>query len=130
MRHVESFSGWLSPSLTIWNLRVVVQVCCEDNRGVTQYWVRRGSGECMWHHCIVILCLTKGIKNNVNWNLWSWFQQKEDLPDPWTADLYEFRFSDLPITEHELIKCGLRLFFEINVVEKFKVPVEVRWCLM
>uniref|UniRef100_A0A452EWP5 Phosphodiesterase n=1 Tax=Capra hircus TaxID=9925 RepID=A0A452EWP5_CAPHI len=54
---------------------------------------------------------------------------KEDLPDPRTADLYEFRFSDLPITEHELIKCGLRLFFEINVVEKFKVPVEVltRW---
>nr|APO14184.1 phosphodiesterase 6C [Hexaprotodon liberiensis] len=54
---------------------------------------------------------------------------KEDLPDPQAVDLYEFRFSDFPITEHELIKCGLRLFFEINVVEKFKVPVEVltRW---
>nr|XP_023402684.1 cone cGMP-specific 3',5'-cyclic phosphodiesterase subunit alpha' isoform X2 [Loxodonta africana] len=54
---------------------------------------------------------------------------KEDLPDPKQAELYEFCFSDLPITEHELIKCGLRLFFEINVVEKFKVPVEVltRW---
>ncbi|XP_027442961.1 cone cGMP-specific 3',5'-cyclic phosphodiesterase subunit alpha' [Zalophus californianus] len=54
---------------------------------------------------------------------------KEDLPDPQVVDLYEFRFSDFPITEHELIKCGLRLFFEINVVEKFKVPVEVltRW---
>ncbi|XP_042816698.1 cone cGMP-specific 3',5'-cyclic phosphodiesterase subunit alpha' isoform X2 [Panthera tigris] len=54
---------------------------------------------------------------------------KEDLPDPQTVDLYEFRFSDFPITEHELIRCGLRLFFEINVVEKFKVPVEVltRW---
>ncbi|XP_066211384.1 cone cGMP-specific 3',5'-cyclic phosphodiesterase subunit alpha' [Saccopteryx leptura] len=54
---------------------------------------------------------------------------KEDLPDPKTADLYEFHFSDFPITEHGLIKCGLRLFFEINVVEKFKVPVEVltRW---
>nr|XP_003462440.1 cone cGMP-specific 3',5'-cyclic phosphodiesterase subunit alpha' isoform X1 [Cavia porcellus] len=54
---------------------------------------------------------------------------KEDLPDPKAVDLYEFRFSDFPITEHELIKCGLRLFFEINVVEKFKVPVEVltRW---
>ncbi|XP_008851313.1 cone cGMP-specific 3',5'-cyclic phosphodiesterase subunit alpha' isoform X2 [Nannospalax galili] len=54
---------------------------------------------------------------------------KEDLPDPKTADLYEFRFSDLPVTEHELIKCGLRLFLELNVVEKFKVPVEVltRW---
>ncbi|XP_051002369.1 cone cGMP-specific 3',5'-cyclic phosphodiesterase subunit alpha' isoform X1 [Acomys russatus] len=54
---------------------------------------------------------------------------KEDLPDPSTADLYEFRFSDLPNTEHELVKCGLRLFLEINAVEKFKVPVEVltRW---
>ncbi|XP_032288226.1 cone cGMP-specific 3',5'-cyclic phosphodiesterase subunit alpha' [Phoca vitulina] len=54
---------------------------------------------------------------------------KEELPDPQAVDLYEFRFSDFPITEHELIKCGLRLFFEINVVEKFKVPVKVltRW---
>ncbi|KAM7330160.1 hypothetical protein ACRRTK_011773 [Alexandromys fortis] len=54
---------------------------------------------------------------------------KEDLPDPSAADLYEFCFSDFPITEHELVKCGLRLFFEINAVEKFKVPVEVltRW---
>eukprot|EP00069_Balaena_mysticetus_P013734 bmy_08236T0 len=55
---------------------------------------------------------------------------KEDLLDPQAVDLYEFRFSDFPITEHELIKCGLRLFFEINVVEKFKVPVEVRWYLI
>lgn len=67
---------------------------------------------------------------NVIWNTWSLFQQKEDLPDPQAADLYEFRFSDFPITEHGLIKCGLRLFFEINVVEKFKVPVEVRWYLI
>ncbi|KAM8783769.1 cone cGMP-specific 3',5'-cyclic phosphodiesterase subunit alpha' [Rhynchonycteris naso] len=54
---------------------------------------------------------------------------KEDLPDPKAAELYEFHFSDFPITEHGLIQCGLRLFFEINVVEKFKVPVEVltRW---
>ncbi|XP_012578854.1 PREDICTED: cone cGMP-specific 3',5'-cyclic phosphodiesterase subunit alpha' isoform X2 [Condylura cristata] len=54
---------------------------------------------------------------------------KEDLPDPKAVDLYEFHFSDFPITEHGLIKCGLRLFFEINVVEKFRVPVEVltRW---
>ncbi|KAM9618761.1 cone cGMP-specific 3',5'-cyclic phosphodiesterase subunit alpha' isoform 2-T2 [Trichechus inunguis] len=54
---------------------------------------------------------------------------KEDLPDPKKVELYEFHFSDFPITEHGLIKCGLRLFFEINVVEKFKVPIEVltRW---
>lgn len=49
------------------------------------------------------------------------------MPDPRAADLYEFCFSDFPISEHELVKCGLRLFLEINVVEKFKVPVEVRW---
>ncbi|KAG8523577.1 Cone cGMP-specific 3',5'-cyclic phosphodiesterase subunit alpha' [Galemys pyrenaicus] len=54
---------------------------------------------------------------------------KEDLPDPKAVDLYEFHFSDFSVTEHGLIKCGLRLFFEINVVEKFRVPVEVltRW---
>ncbi|XP_037351893.1 cone cGMP-specific 3',5'-cyclic phosphodiesterase subunit alpha' [Talpa occidentalis] len=54
---------------------------------------------------------------------------KEDLPDLKAVDLCEFHFSDFPITEHGLIKCGLRLFYEINVVEKFRVPVEVltRW---
>ena len=52
------------------------------------------------------------------------------MPDPKALDLYESCFSDFPVTEHELIKCGLRLFFEINVVEKFKVPIEVRWTVM
>uniref|UniRef100_A0A6I8SB48 Phosphodiesterase n=1 Tax=Xenopus tropicalis TaxID=8364 RepID=A0A6I8SB48_XENTR len=50
---------------------------------------------------------------------------KEELPDPITAELYEFHFSDLPVSEHDLIKSGIRLFFEINAVDKFKVPVEV-----
>nr|XP_020638546.1 cone cGMP-specific 3',5'-cyclic phosphodiesterase subunit alpha' isoform X2 [Pogona vitticeps] len=54
---------------------------------------------------------------------------KEELPQPQDVELYEFRFSDFPVTEFDLIKCGIRLFFEINVVEKFKVPAEVltRW---
>ncbi|XP_053438713.1 cone cGMP-specific 3',5'-cyclic phosphodiesterase subunit alpha' [Nycticebus coucang] len=54
---------------------------------------------------------------------------EEDLPDPRAVQLYEFCFSDFPLTERGLIQCGLRLFFEINAVEKFKVPVEVltRW---
>ncbi|XP_012859710.1 cone cGMP-specific 3',5'-cyclic phosphodiesterase subunit alpha' isoform X1 [Echinops telfairi] len=54
---------------------------------------------------------------------------KEDLPDAKQVELYEFHFSDFPMTEHSLVQCGLRLFFEINAVEKFKVPVEVltRW---
>ncbi|XP_015744170.1 cone cGMP-specific 3',5'-cyclic phosphodiesterase subunit alpha' isoform X3 [Python bivittatus] len=53
----------------------------------------------------------------------------EELPDPKNAELYEFHFSDFPVTDHDLIKCGIQLFFQINVVEKFKVPAEVltRW---
>uniref|UniRef100_A0A672JCT8 Phosphodiesterase n=1 Tax=Salarias fasciatus TaxID=181472 RepID=A0A672JCT8_SALFA len=44
-------------------------------------------------------------------------------------DLYLFSFSDFPVTEFELIKCGIRMFFELGVVEKFKVPAETltRW---
>ncbi|XP_075072235.1 cone cGMP-specific 3',5'-cyclic phosphodiesterase subunit alpha' [Mixophyes fleayi] len=54
---------------------------------------------------------------------------KEELPDPVALELYEFRFSDLPVSEHELIKSGIRMFVELNAVEKFKVPAEVltRW---
>uniref|UniRef100_A0A8C5PCG3 Phosphodiesterase n=1 Tax=Leptobrachium leishanense TaxID=445787 RepID=A0A8C5PCG3_9ANUR len=50
---------------------------------------------------------------------------KEELPDPAKLELYEFHFSDLPVSEHELIKSGIKLFFELNAVEKFKVPVQV-----
>ncbi|XP_077113178.1 cone cGMP-specific 3',5'-cyclic phosphodiesterase subunit alpha' [Ranitomeya variabilis] len=50
---------------------------------------------------------------------------KEELPDPAALELYEFRFSDLPVSEHDLIKSGIRLFVELNAVEKFKVPAEV-----
>ncbi|CAI9578822.1 unnamed protein product, partial [Staurois parvus] len=54
---------------------------------------------------------------------------KEELPDPGALELYEFRFSDLPVTEHELIKSGIKMFVELKVIEKFKVPVDVltRW---
>ncbi|MGH0136931.1 UNVERIFIED_CONTAM: hypothetical protein FKN15_008505 [Acipenser sinensis] len=50
---------------------------------------------------------------------------KSNLPDPKDVELYEFHFSDLPVTELDLIKCGIRCFYEINVVEKFKVPPEL-----
>ncbi|XP_042192784.1 cone cGMP-specific 3',5'-cyclic phosphodiesterase subunit alpha' [Callorhinchus milii] len=54
---------------------------------------------------------------------------KEELPDPKVVDLYEFHFSDIPVSEFDLIKCGIKCFFEINAVQKFKVPPEVltRW---
>ncbi|KAL8187128.1 UNVERIFIED_CONTAM: Cone cGMP-specific 3',5'-cyclic phosphodiesterase subunit alpha' [Gekko kuhli] len=49
---------------------------------------------------------------------------KGELPEPADVELYEFHFSDFPVDEYDLIKCGIRLFFELNVVEKFKVPAE------
>ncbi|XP_077206395.1 cone cGMP-specific 3',5'-cyclic phosphodiesterase subunit alpha' [Paroedura picta] len=54
---------------------------------------------------------------------------REELPEPKEVELYEFRFSDFPVDEFDLIKCGIRLFFELNIVEKFKVPAQVltRW---
>uniref|UniRef100_A0A7N8XP46 Phosphodiesterase n=1 Tax=Mastacembelus armatus TaxID=205130 RepID=A0A7N8XP46_9TELE len=44
-------------------------------------------------------------------------------------NLYSFAFSDFPASEFDLIKAGIRMFFELGVVEKFKVPAETltRW---
>ncbi|XP_034715739.1 cone cGMP-specific 3',5'-cyclic phosphodiesterase subunit alpha' isoform X2 [Etheostoma cragini] len=44
-------------------------------------------------------------------------------------NLYLFSFSDFPVSEFDLIKAGIRMFFELGVVEKFKVPPETltRW---
>uniref|UniRef100_A0A674PH88 Phosphodiesterase n=1 Tax=Takifugu rubripes TaxID=31033 RepID=A0A674PH88_TAKRU len=44
-------------------------------------------------------------------------------------NLYSFAFSDFPVSEFDLIKAGIRMFFELGVVEKFKVPAETltRW---
>uniref|UniRef100_A0A8C4GFN5 Phosphodiesterase n=1 Tax=Dicentrarchus labrax TaxID=13489 RepID=A0A8C4GFN5_DICLA len=57
--------------------------------------------------------------------------QKEiaNIPEAKTVELHEFHFSDFPLSEFELIKCGIRCFFELGVVEKFKVPAEIltRW---
>uniref|UniRef100_A0A673BCZ0 Phosphodiesterase n=1 Tax=Sphaeramia orbicularis TaxID=375764 RepID=A0A673BCZ0_9TELE len=57
--------------------------------------------------------------------------QKEiaNIPEAKNVELHEFRFSDFPLSEFELIKCGIRCFFELGVVEKFKVPPEIltRW---
>ncbi|XP_029311801.1 cone cGMP-specific 3',5'-cyclic phosphodiesterase subunit alpha'-like isoform X2 [Cottoperca gobio] len=44
-------------------------------------------------------------------------------------NLYLFSFSDFPVSEFDLIKAGIRMFFELGVIEKFKVPAETltRW---
>lgn len=56
------------------------------------------------------------------------FVQKANCPAADNVDgesLYLFSFSDFPVSEHGLIKAGIRMFFELGVVEKFKVPAEV-----
>ncbi|KAM6951443.1 cone cGMP-specific 3',5'-cyclic phosphodiesterase subunit alpha' [Aplochiton taeniatus] len=54
---------------------------------------------------------------------------RSTIPEAKDVDLLLFSFSDFPLSEHDLIKCGIRCFFELNVVEKFKVPAETltRW---
>ncbi|KAL2078224.1 hypothetical protein ACEWY4_025909 [Coilia grayii] len=54
---------------------------------------------------------------------------RANIPEAKDCELLEFHFSDLPVSEFDLIRMGIRCFFELNVVEKFKVPPEVltRW---
>ncbi|XP_072524215.1 cone cGMP-specific 3',5'-cyclic phosphodiesterase subunit alpha' [Salminus brasiliensis] len=54
---------------------------------------------------------------------------RTNIPEAKDVDLLEFHFSDFPLSEFDLIKCGIRCFFELGVVEKFKVPPEIltRW---
>ncbi|KAI9535386.1 Cone cGMP-specific 3',5'-cyclic phosphodiesterase subunit alpha' [Dissostichus eleginoides] len=54
---------------------------------------------------------------------------RTNIPDAKKVELLEFRFSDFALSELELVKCGIRCFFELGVVEKFKVPAETltRW---
>lgn len=58
------------------------------------------------------------------------FMQRANIPEAKNVELLEFRFSDFPLSEFDLIKCGIRCFFELGVVEKFKVPAEVQFSVM
>uniref|UniRef100_A0A673VEE3 Phosphodiesterase n=1 Tax=Suricata suricatta TaxID=37032 RepID=A0A673VEE3_SURSU len=47
-----------------------------------------------------------------------------ELPDPEKYEINKFHFSDLPLTELELVKCGIQMYYELKVVEKFHIPQE------
>lgn len=53
--------------------------------------------------------------------------QRTNIPDAKKVELLEFHFSDFPLSHFELVQCGIRCFFELGVVEKFKVPAEVQY---
>eukprot|EP00069_Balaena_mysticetus_P006853 bmy_18896T0 len=47
------------------------------------------------------------------------------LPDAEKYEINKFHFSDLPLTELELVKCGIQMYYELRVVDKFHIPQEV-----
>ncbi|KAJ8777182.1 hypothetical protein J1605_014565 [Eschrichtius robustus] len=49
---------------------------------------------------------------------------QEQLPDAEKYEINKFHFSDLPLTELELVKCGIQMYYELRVVDKFHIPQE------
>uniref|UniRef100_A0A8B9Y7E2 Phosphodiesterase n=1 Tax=Bos mutus grunniens TaxID=30521 RepID=A0A8B9Y7E2_BOSMU len=47
-----------------------------------------------------------------------------ELPDADKYEINKFHFSDLPLTELELVKCGIQMYYELKVVDKFHIPQE------
>uniref|UniRef100_A0A5F8G3J2 Phosphodiesterase n=1 Tax=Monodelphis domestica TaxID=13616 RepID=A0A5F8G3J2_MONDO len=49
---------------------------------------------------------------------------QEELPDAEEYEINKFHFSDLPLTELQLVKCGIQMYYELKVVDKFHIPQE------
>ncbi|XP_053486998.1 rod cGMP-specific 3',5'-cyclic phosphodiesterase subunit alpha [Ictalurus furcatus] len=50
---------------------------------------------------------------------------KDTLPNPKESEIYEFHFYDFVHTEMDLVKCGISMYYELGVVDKFHIPREV-----
>uniref|UniRef100_A0A8C4X9U8 Phosphodiesterase n=1 Tax=Erpetoichthys calabaricus TaxID=27687 RepID=A0A8C4X9U8_ERPCA len=48
-----------------------------------------------------------------------------ELPDPEESEIYEFHFCDFDHSELNLVKCGILMYYELGVVDKFHIPQEV-----
>ncbi|XP_076005187.1 rod cGMP-specific 3',5'-cyclic phosphodiesterase subunit alpha [Genypterus blacodes] len=49
----------------------------------------------------------------------------EVLPNSQKAEIFEFHFYDFHHTELELVKCAIKMYYELKVVDKFHIPREV-----
>ncbi|XP_032877450.1 rod cGMP-specific 3',5'-cyclic phosphodiesterase subunit beta-like [Amblyraja radiata] len=49
----------------------------------------------------------------------------KQLPAAEDFDIYEFSFSDLEHAEMDLVRCGIQMYYELKVVNKFHIPREV-----
>uniref|UniRef100_A0A3Q0RY78 Phosphodiesterase n=1 Tax=Amphilophus citrinellus TaxID=61819 RepID=A0A3Q0RY78_AMPCI len=50
----------------------------------------------------------------------------EVLPNSKKAEIFEFHFCDFENSELDLVKCGIKMYYELKVVDKFHIPREVR----
>lgn len=61
-------------------------------------------------------------------NLYSFvrlFPQTEVLPNTKKSEILEFHFCDFEHSELDLVKCGVKMYYELKVVDKFHIPREV-----
>ncbi|XP_076877958.1 rod cGMP-specific 3',5'-cyclic phosphodiesterase subunit alpha [Brachyhypopomus gauderio] len=49
----------------------------------------------------------------------------EALPDSEESEIFEFHFCDFDHSELDLVKCGIAMYYELGVVDKFHIPREV-----
>ncbi|GAA6099203.1 rod cGMP-specific 3',5'-cyclic phosphodiesterase subunit alpha [Tachysurus ichikawai] len=47
------------------------------------------------------------------------------LPKPKESEIFEFHFCDFEFSELDLVKCGISMYYELGVVDKFHIPREV-----
>uniref|UniRef100_A0AAQ6ITA4 Phosphodiesterase n=1 Tax=Anabas testudineus TaxID=64144 RepID=A0AAQ6ITA4_ANATE len=48
----------------------------------------------------------------------------EVLPNSKKAEIFEFHFCDFDHSELDLVKCGIKMYYELKVVDKFHIPRE------
>lgn len=56
--------------------------------------------------------------------------QSETLPSSKKTEIFEFHFCDFEHSELDLVKCGIKMYYELKVVDKFHIPREVSGCLV
>ncbi|KAK2838597.1 hypothetical protein Q7C36_013411 [Tachysurus vachellii] len=49
----------------------------------------------------------------------------ETLLNPAESEIFEFHFCDFEFSELDLVKCGISMYYELGVVDKFHIPREV-----
>lgn len=84
---------------------------------------RRTSWRKFWYNTKIILGLKSGCFIAVS--SCCCYLQCETLPDSEESEIFEFHFCDFEFSELDLVKCGIKMYYELGVVDKFHIPREV-----